>query len=254
MNNEEKYFFSDFTLENYKRIIISAKDRYVFSLFNDELKKNNNINNYILWRHDIDHSIHNALEMALIEHKSGVKATYFIHLHNEFYNFFEKDISKIIIQIKELGHEIGLHFDVHYYSISDEKSLIKYLKYEKKILEKFIEGKINVFSFHNTNEFTMNCKKWKYAGLINTYADIFQNKISYCSDSNGYWRFERLSEIIDKRKYDKLQVLTHPELWQAEIMSPRERIKQVADINTKRILKIYDDHLIEYNRPNIDWD
>lgn len=253
MKNKDKFLFSDFTLENYRRIIISAKEFYSFNLYSDELRNSHQNDNYLLWRHDIDHSIHNALEMAKIEHNLGIKSTYFIHLHNEFYNFFEKEISKIIIQLKKLGHEIGLHFDVHFYSITDDLSLVKYLKYEKKILEKLIDEKIQVFSFHNTNDFTMNCKKWKYAGMINTYASFFQNEISYCSDSNGYWRFERLSEIIENKKYERLQVLTHPELWQNEIMSPRERIKLVADLNAKRILKIYDDHLIEYNRPNIDW-
>ena len=46
----------------------------------------------------------------------------------------------------------------------------------------------------------------------------------YVSDSNGYWRFERLPEVLAAGAHERLHVLTHPEWWQEEAMSPRERI------------------------------
>ena len=52
---------------------------------------------HILWRHDVDFSIHRASSLAKIENELGVKATYFLKLHSEFYNLFEKSIFEKVV-------------------------------------------------------------------------------------------------------------------------------------------------------------
>ena len=52
--------------------------------------------------------------LAKIENELGVKATYFLKLHSEFYNLFEKSIFEKVLKIIEFGHNIGLHFEHHY--------------------------------------------------------------------------------------------------------------------------------------------
>ena len=42
----------------------------------------------IIWRHDIDMSVHRAYSLAKLERGLGVKSTFFILPHSEFYNFF----------------------------------------------------------------------------------------------------------------------------------------------------------------------
>lgn len=247
--NYKKYFFEDFTFENYRIILKKLLEHYNCLLFSDNLK----IDKFFIMRHDVDHSVENSFKMAEIENELGIKSTYFIHLHNEFYNFLELEHSKTFKKIIDLGHEIALHFDVHYYNINNENELEKHLLFEKNIIESILNVKIKVFSFHNNNDFTLSCKKEKYAGLINVYNDYFFKNMKYCSDSNGYWRFERLVDLIDTDKYSKLHILLHPELWQNRPMSPKERIHYIADKNSERIKKIYDDHLIEFGRENIDW-
>ena len=118
MSNKEKYRFEDFTEESYLKFLRLAKERYVFRSYSDFDKDEN----FILWRHDVDFSVHRAKRLAEIEKSENLKTTYFIHLHSEFYNVFEAEISKLIHQIIELGHFIGLHFDTHYYSINEENS------------------------------------------------------------------------------------------------------------------------------------
>ena len=44
----------------------------------------------------------------------------------------------------------------------------------------------------------------------------------YCSDGNGYWRFERLTEFINKNK-NHIHVLTPSIWWQSEAMSPYKK-------------------------------
>lgn len=66
--------------------------------------------NMIALRHDIDHDIDLALEMAHYEHERGIVATYFLLHTNEYW-----DDSRFLLKCKQLqdyGHEIGLHLNV----------------------------------------------------------------------------------------------------------------------------------------------
>ena len=75
----------------------------------------------------------------------------------------------------------------------------------------------------------MGCNKTTYGTLINTYAETFQKSFEYCSDSNGYWRYKRLVEVVTSGKFKRLHILTHPEWWQDSIMSPWQKIQRCID-------------------------
>lgn len=61
-------------------------------------------------RHDVDHSIDVALEMASFEHRHGFQATYFL-LPSAAYWTDPKLIDKAL-QLQDYGHEVGLHLNV----------------------------------------------------------------------------------------------------------------------------------------------
>ena len=249
IKNQDKYFFSDFTLAEYEELIISAKQNYRFT---DYISFQNQAD-VVLWRHDVDYSMHAALELARIEHKNNVSATYFLLPHSEFYNLLEKEISDIVFEIISLGHHIGLHFDSEYYGINDEQSLIKYLTFEKSMLEFLFSKQIFVFSFHNPFAFALSCQESHYGGMINTYANYFQKEVGYCSDSNGYWRHRRLKDVLKNANDRNLQILTHPEWWQRKILSPFEKVKKLINRRAENNLSKYVQFLSENNRKNIDW-
>lgn len=244
----DKYHFPDFTLTNFKKLLTRATQNYSFIFFNEKSKANT-----IILRHDLEFSVEIALRMAQIEADLGIKATYFVQLHSEFYNTLEKKNVLQLHKIKSLGHQIGLHFDSHFWNISSENELHEKLVFDKEILEKYLNSSINVFSFHNNNKFTLSCRKDTYGGLINVYSDYFRENYGYNADSLGYWRFERLEDILTQRKYDKLQVLIHDGMWQDEILPPRKRVFKVIDDNSNRLKNLYDDFLEKVGQKNIDW-
>lgn len=247
MTNAEKYNFADFTLEEYRKILQQAKEQnYQFRFFTDFNKDEK----FALWRHDLDFSVHSAKKMAQIEQEENIKSTYFIHLHNEFYNLLEAEVSNLIKDIIKMGHQIGLHFDTHYYNIQDARLLDEKIKLEANFLNNIFDTEIKVFSFHNTTPFTMNCKEEMYGGLINTYANYFQENVTYCSDSNGYWRFKRIIDVV-KENNPRIQILTH-EWWQAEVMSPKQRIHRWINGRAEKTKNFYDNLLKNINRENID--
>lgn len=249
MNNFIKYNFSDFTLINYKEILRTALVSYNFVLYNEVLK-----NKSVILRHDIEFSIPIAFEMAKIENELGIKSTYFLQLHSEFYNPLDKDSYNIINNILKLGHDLGLHFDAHFWDVTNEEQLEKYLCFDKKILDAYFNIKLDVFSFHNTNKFILSCEKDKYCNMINVYSKYFKEKIGYCSDSTGYWRFENLPERLKEAKDDYLQILIHDGMWQNEVLPPRRRIYKVIDDRAKYLKVLYDDGLKKFEAKNIDWD
>jgi len=249
MTNAEKYHFNDFTYEAYEALLLKAKHSYIFSYYHDF----DPATRFLLWRHDVDFSIHNALDLAQIEYRNDVRSTFFLHLHSEFYNLLETAIVEKVRNIISLGHQIGIHFDTHFYNINSIAQLEEHLLQEKELFKNIFGIQIKAFSFHNTNPFVLSLDAGEYAGLINTYSKYFQNEVPYCSDSYGVWRFRRLSKVIEASSDTNLQVLTHPELWHKSVKSPIERIKNCIDGRARSTLNFYLNFLEKNGREIIDW-
>ncbi|WP_269849870.1 hypothetical protein [Methanosarcina horonobensis] len=72
---------------------------------------------FVLLRHDVDRMPGRALATAQIEHELGIKATYYFRTSE---NVFKPDI---IRQIRDMGHEIGYHYETLSEAKGDKKSL-----------------------------------------------------------------------------------------------------------------------------------
>lgn len=250
INLSDKYLFSDFTFCNYERLLEIANQTYEFNFFNEKPAIDKKT---IFLRHDVEFSVPIALKMAEVEKKHQIKATYFIQVHSAFYNPFDEQNLRFIKKISEYGHELGLHFDTHFWDISSEEQLDEKIKIDASFLESFLQTRIRFFSFHNTNDFVLSCNKEFYAGLINVYSSKFKNTIGYISDSTGYWRFERLEDRLKEGKYNILQILIHDAMWQDEVLPPRQRLFKTIDERAKYLKDYYDKTLKEFGAKNIDW-
>lgn len=249
MTNAERYHFADFTRENYRRLLRLAATQYVFRTFTEFDRQER----FVIWRHDVDFSMHAALKLAQIEAEEHVQATYLVDFHSEFYNLLEREVSDCVRAIASLGHALGVHFDTHYYDVRRESELEPLLARERRIGEDVFGSPFRVFSFHISTPFTQNCRRWSYAGLVNANADYFQSEVGYCSDSNGYWRFRRLEDLLIEGADARLQVLTHPEMWQDEVMSPKQRVERCIEGRAMKTRRWYDDVLRRAGRENVDW-
>jgi len=245
------YFYSDFTDENYRRLLNIAKNNYKYINVKDY--RSEHISKVIINRHDIDGSVHRAVKLSQIEKEENISSVYFIYLHSTMYNVFEKEIVDLLKQIKKNGHELGLHYEPWFYGIdmSMQKEFKRYLYYEKQILETLLEIKIHAFSFHNPDR-----GGWTkfgdetVCGLINMYSDYIKNNYSYCSDSDGHWRYRRLEDVLTKAEDEKLHILTHPASWTPEVMKPRDRIKRCAEGRMESTIRRYDENMQIMGRVN----
>ena len=64
----------------------------------------------------VDFLLEPALQFAKLEAEMGIQATYYF-LASAPYDLFSVAGGKIATQIAELGHEIGLHYDLEVYPI-----------------------------------------------------------------------------------------------------------------------------------------
>lgn len=247
MSKLELGHIQDFTTSQYIELLKLAKVNYKFIGYQD-IPENER---FILWRHDCDYSLNRSLRLAQIENKEQIKSTYFLNPHCDFYNLLEKSQSQIVQEILTLGHDIGLHFDANYYDIQSENQLDKLIQKESTWLNDWFGIIPTVFSFHNPSEFLLSCERETYGGLLNCYSKTFKDTISYCSDSNGYWRFRRLRDVLEKGADFRLQVLTHPAWWQEKPMYPRERIFRSVYGRAKFTMNSYDQGLQIHKRNNL---
>ena len=245
------YHFEDFTEDEYRRLIRLAKVNWEDITFGDYQKPGR----VCLWRHDIDFSVHRAYRLAQIEADEGVRSTYFILLHGIFYNVLEKEIARLIFAIRDLGHELGLHFEPSFYGdrLRGHNALSDLLTYERQILETTFGAKIRAFSWHNptVDDYLMTDDQDVIGGMINAYGRYIRERYCYCSDSNGYWRFRRLREVLEAGAEERLHILTHPEWWTPEPMSPSDRVARCINGRTAWQYRVYQRLLEQTGRENV---
>ena len=202
---------------------------------------------FVLWRHDCDMSLNRARFMAEVDTRFNVRSTFFIHPHSQFYNILEVSQTQLIREIIDLGHEIGLHFDVTYHlETAKSYDFEKALRMDSNLLVDIAGKEINAFSFHNPTKEHLEYDDASYAGLTNCYSRFIRDTTDYSSDSNGYWRHRPIPEILQDESKTRLQILTHPEWWLETTAMPRDRVLRCVFGRAVNVITKYDNDLNDY--------
>jgi hypothetical protein len=94
----------DFTLDKYQDLCQVLLEKYrvctVFEYLSEKPE-----GNIAIVRHDVDRKINNSLHMAEREHALGIRSSYYFRYPYTFR-------PEIITKIRDLGHEIGYHYEV----------------------------------------------------------------------------------------------------------------------------------------------
>ena len=154
----EAYHFADFTRANYRTLLRQAREHYVFRRFTEI----DSTQRFVLWRHDVDNSVHSAVALARIEAEEGVRATYFFRLHSELYNLMELPVTALAREIVSLGHDVGLHLDTADYAIRSETDLHEPITWEAQILERVLGAPVVAVSFHQPSPALLSYQQIRY--------------------------------------------------------------------------------------------
>ena len=94
----------DFTVKKYTELLQALiKKNYNFQTFDEFLRTPKN--KTIVLRHDVDLMPENSLKFAEIQHQNGVKGVYYFRAVKESWD------ERIIKKIRDMGHEIGYHYE-----------------------------------------------------------------------------------------------------------------------------------------------
>lgn len=203
--------------------------------------------NHAVMRHDIDFDCELAYKMAQIENELSIKAIYFFLVSSESYNVASPKNRAFIEKIKNLGHEVSIHFDPLVYENFEEG-----FECEKMFFEKLFGVDVNIISIHRPNQFFLEYDS-PIGGVEHTYQSKYFADLKYFADSTGVWRFGHPCNSDEFAERKNLHVLIHPLWWmmgEAQIDNvekiKRHYVQKVAQVkrhyadNCKPFQKIYD--------------
>ena len=211
----------NFSYLHYKEILeIALRSNYNFINFFEFInkdkfeKKDKFLNEKIcILRHDIDYETEKIYSIAKIEYDLGINSTYFFQSCSKVYNSREKETVKIAKELFKMGHQIGVHLDLSWYQDISKQNILTYFNKEKTLLSNILDiDIIDIFSCHNPHKIKNFILDKTIQGVRHTYEPIFFSKIKYLSDSQG-WYEGCICKIFKESKYYKIQLLTHPYIW-----------------------------------------
>ena len=94
---------------------------------------------------------------------------------------------------------------------------------ERRFVEDLLGVPLVALSFHIASPFTQACRKTSYAGLVNANGEYLQIGSRLLLGFEWLLEIKRLEDVLREAEFPRLQVLTHPGLWQETVMSPRQR-------------------------------
>lgn len=201
----------DFSFDGYRELLeICARSRA--SLTFGDLRACRSSGAFVLLRHDIDMSPESAAAIAEIEASAGVRATYFFLFSSPWYDLLDDRTIEIPRRIAEMGHEIGLHYDVSVLEKTGEGGALGLLMLESRVLSHLCGTKVRAIAMHNpslggTDPFRKNTE------FVNAYDGDLLEGVAYFSDSCGAWRDDFVRCLEEERFPAQMQLLTHPALW-----------------------------------------
>lgn len=186
----------------------------------------------LVLRHDMDLLPARALQIGQLEADLGVRATYFVRLHANEYNALSHENLRILRQLAELGHEIGLHAEpvdlFHSAGVEESTSVRAGLETLRQFVSPDVSGVAshNDTTPHNNLDYLaaidVSDLGGAYEGYDKAHLDLF-GRSAYVTDGHfWYWRLFRNGTLTDDRQClcqylrtgePKIYALIHPHLW-----------------------------------------
>ena len=187
----------------------------------------------VILRHDVDFDCTEALKMARWEKELGVQAIYFVFVTKEIYNLSLPENYDAVCHIKELGHEVSIHFDPTIYEEVD-KGLLS----EVAIFQQLFKDVPRIISFHRPSDFFLSYDN-PINGIEHTYMSKYTEQLKYVSDSTGRWRYGTPFETEEFELRKAMHVLIHPLWWTLSGATAQDKIQQMYKIKQQQITNYF---------------
>jgi hypothetical protein len=214
----------------------------------EEILENVDSSNWIAIKHDVETNVLKALDLARIEAKYNIKATYYVQADLLDANY------KLLQEIQKLGHTITYHYDVLDANAGDinraikefNSNLLKFEKYGFEVKTVCPHGNpVMIRDGWNSNKdfFRDQNVKKLYPEILDMVIEL-PNKLEYLYISDAGYSFKKIAnikdndisnkgdieikdykelvDILNKNRYVILS--THPHRWEKNALNFMMRI------------------------------
>lgn len=177
----------DFTLSAYRFLLQTAiRNKYRLMAYEDYIRHDYSGEKVYILRHDVDDLPERSVATAEIEHKLGVRGTYYFRIVKQ------SNHPEAIKAIAAMGHEIGYHYED--LSLCKGDTEAAYTAYKKNLawFRKFYP--VSTICMHGSPMSRWdNRELWKHYNykeegiLAEPYFDTDFNKVLYLTDTGRSW-------------------------------------------------------------------
>lgn len=248
----------DFTVKAFKDLVVALQvSGYKTITFEDYMKDPKAQEKFVILRHDVDLMAYNSLVFAKLQHDLGARATYYFRIVKE------SNKPDIIKAIRDLGHEIGYHYEDLSLCKGDEKKAIIQFESNLAHFRKFYP--ISTICMHGSplskydNRAIWKNYDYKSYGIIGEpYFDVDYSQLLYLTDTGRKWNGDKevirdkvvspfqfnfrstfdLIEAVQKNQLpNKLMINTHPQRWNSNFFFwTRELVMQNLKNQIKKVI------------------
>lgn len=202
-----------FNLDHYSWILDRALDLgYRFTRL-DRYHDDRGVGRMIILRHDVDLSLVKALEMAELEAKRDIQATFFVRVHARDFNPFSRENYAALRRLMDLDCEIALQHEAGVFPVPDEEASGLFER-ELGYLESAIGRKVVGATVHMPKraislfdpETIVRC-----GVQYDASGREFNEDTKFVSDSNQIWKESCLCQMLGG--HERLYVNIHPVWW-----------------------------------------
>lgn len=256
----------DFTLKSYQTLIEAfLREGRLFQTF-EEFVTTPKEGKTVVMRHDVDELAWNALKMAQLENKLGIRSTYFFRIVKQ------SNVPEVIESIVALGHEVGYHYEDLALAEGDEVKAIKTFKENLDYFRRYYPVRSVCMHGSSTSKYDNRLLWKKFSlsefGLVGEpYLSVDFDKVFYMTDTGYAWdggkyavrdivespfslKFHTTAQVVDCINEgnfpEKALILAHT-LWtgnglQWDLLHLREFLRNHMKLmakNNKGVAKLY---------------
>jgi hypothetical protein len=241
---------ANFTWDQYAKLLTVLSDKKFIVLPLNEMRNTFDSSRVVVgMRHDIDKHPFKALEMADMEKKFGIRATYYVLPTAEYYGTIRNtcvdrnpEMGALYQELYKKGAEIGIHNDLITMMIQDNcdplptnREVLDYFLYlgipiygtashGSELTRSMGINNFMIFSdfaisdtiSHNGHIYRVGQYSLKQYGYKYEAYHIKYN--IYLSESGGAWKDAKgldgiLEQLRSAKPGDRIEILTHPDWW-----------------------------------------
>lgn len=251
----------DFSLTIYKELIAEIKNSGwpVFTVRKFIEQRGKAPPAFVILRHDVDRRPGNALRMAQMERSSDICSTYYFRTVP---GTFDKDV---ILQVADLGHEVGYHYEVMDRARGKLSLAERILEEDLRKLRALADVRTaamhgNPLSRQDNREFWKYHPFSRYGLLGEAYLSLKNDELFYATDTGRGWNRARfnvhdgfrgeglvkllppvsgtrgLMRVIRRGEHRKLYLLIHPNRWSWNTLQWRRQWVEDLLLNGIKVL------------------